>query len=88
MVGSATIPKPKWMRWPTFDRKLGEIAAAEEFVDAGVRPRTRPPFETLTSLPAGNLVWQGGCWAIDDIHSVIEPNPWSLRTILAQYLAR
>jgi hypothetical protein len=28
------IPKPKWMRWPTFDRKLGEIAAAEEFVDA------------------------------------------------------
>ena len=28
------IPKPKWMRWPTFDRKLGEVAAAEEFVDA------------------------------------------------------
>jgi hypothetical protein len=31
---------------------------------------------------------QGGRWAIDDIHSVIEPNPWSLRTILARYLAR
>jgi hypothetical protein len=27
------IPKPKWMRWPTFDRKLGELAAAEELVD-------------------------------------------------------
>src|SRR5271166_1978576 len=27
-----------------------------------------------------DLVWQGGRWAIDDIHSVIEPNPWSLRT--------
>jgi hypothetical protein len=35
-----------------------------------------------------DLIWQGGRWAIDDIHSVIEPNPWSLRTILAQYLAR
>jgi hypothetical protein len=35
-----------------------------------------------------DLVWQGGRWAIDDIHSVIEPNLWSLRTILAQYLAR
>jgi hypothetical protein len=28
------IPKPKWMRWPTYDRKLEEIAAAEEVVDA------------------------------------------------------
>jgi hypothetical protein len=35
-----------------------------------------------------DLVWQGGRWAIDDIHSVIQPNPWSLRTILTQYLAR
>ena len=35
-----------------------------------------------------DLVWERGCWRIDDIHSVIEPNPWSLRTILMQYLAR
>ena len=28
------IPKPKWMRWPTYDRKLEEVAAAEEVVDA------------------------------------------------------
>jgi hypothetical protein len=28
------IPKPKWMRWRTYDRKLEEIAAAEEIVDA------------------------------------------------------
>jgi hypothetical protein len=28
------IPKPKWMRWPTYNRKLEEVAAAEEFVDA------------------------------------------------------
>jgi hypothetical protein len=36
-----------------------------------------------------DLVWQDGRWAIDDVRSVIEPNhPWSLRTILAQYLAR
>ena len=28
------VPKPKWMRWPTYDRKLEEIAAAEEIVDA------------------------------------------------------
>ena len=34
------------------------------------------------------LVWESGRWAIDDIHSVIEPKPWSLRTILTQYLAR
>ena len=35
-----------------------------------------------------DLVWKDGRWAIDDIHSVIEPNTWSLRTILMQYLAR
>jgi hypothetical protein len=28
------VPKPKWMRWPTYDRKLEEIFAAEEVVDA------------------------------------------------------
>ena len=28
------VPKPKWMRWPTYDRKLDEIAAAEGVVDA------------------------------------------------------
>jgi hypothetical protein len=28
------IPKPKWMRWPTYDRKLEEVAVAEEVVDA------------------------------------------------------
>jgi hypothetical protein len=28
------ILKPKWMRWPTYERKLEEIAAAEEVVDA------------------------------------------------------
>ena len=28
------IAKPKWMRWRTYDRKLEEIAAAEEVVDA------------------------------------------------------
>jgi hypothetical protein len=27
------IPKPKWMRWPTYNRKLEEVAAAEEIVD-------------------------------------------------------
>jgi hypothetical protein len=34
-----------------------------------------------------DLVWERGRWAIDDIHSVIEPNPWSLRALLTQYLA-
>ncbi|MGO9419424.1 hypothetical protein [Roseiarcus sp.] len=28
------IAKPRWMRWRTYDRKLEEIAAAEEVVDA------------------------------------------------------
>ena len=28
------IPKPKWMRWPTYERKLEEVFAAEEVVDA------------------------------------------------------
>jgi len=28
------VPKPKWMRWPTYDRKLKEVAAFEEVVDA------------------------------------------------------
>jgi hypothetical protein len=31
------------------------------------------------------LVWEDGRWAIDDIRSVIEPNPWSLRAILTRY---
>jgi hypothetical protein len=35
-----------------------------------------------------DLVWERGRWAIDDVHSVIEPNAWSLRGILTQYLVR
>jgi hypothetical protein len=35
-----------------------------------------------------DLVWERGRWAIDDIHSVIEPNAWSLRAVLKQYLVR
>ena len=35
-----------------------------------------------------DLVWERGRWAIDDIHSVIEPNAWSLRAILTRNLAR
>ena len=35
-----------------------------------------------------DLVWERGRWAIDDVHYVIEPNPWSLRSLLSQYLAR
>jgi hypothetical protein len=34
-----------------------------------------------------DLVMERGRWAIDDVHSVIEPNPWSLRALLTQYLA-
>jgi hypothetical protein len=34
-----------------------------------------------------DLVWERGHWMIDDVHSVIEPNAWSLRAILTQYLA-
>jgi hypothetical protein len=33
-----------------------------------------------------DLVWERGRWAIDDIHSVIEPNAWSLRAMLTRYL--
>jgi hypothetical protein len=35
-----------------------------------------------------DLVWGHGLWKIDDIHSVIEPNTWSLRAIVKQYLCR
>jgi hypothetical protein len=35
-----------------------------------------------------DLVWEHGRWKIDDIRSVIEPNTWSLRAILARYLGR
>jgi hypothetical protein len=28
------VPKPKWMRWPTYDRKLEEVFAADGAVDA------------------------------------------------------
>ena len=35
-----------------------------------------------------DLVRERGRWRIDDIHSVIEPNTWSLGAILMQYLAR
>ncbi len=35
-----------------------------------------------------DLVWERGRWAIDDVNSVIEPNPWALRALLSQYLAR
>jgi hypothetical protein len=44
------VPKPKWMRWPTYDRKLEEIFAAEEVVDAhllGFVQKARAPFETM-----------------------------------------
>jgi hypothetical protein len=33
-----------------------------------------------------DLVFEGGHWAIDDIHSVAEPNPWSLSELLSGYL--
>jgi hypothetical protein len=33
-----------------------------------------------------DLVRERGSWKIDDIHSVIEPNTWSLRGILTRYL--
>jgi len=33
-----------------------------------------------------DLVAEAGRWAIDDIHGVIEPNPWSLRDLLTAYL--
>jgi hypothetical protein len=35
-----------------------------------------------------DLVWEHGRWVIDDVHSVIEPNLWSLRAVLSEYLAR
>ena len=35
-----------------------------------------------------DLVWERGRWAIDDVHSVIERNAWSLRAILKHYLVR
>jgi hypothetical protein len=34
-----------------------------------------------------DLVREQGRWKIDDIHSVIEPNAWSLRAILTLYLS-
>jgi hypothetical protein len=35
-----------------------------------------------------DLVRERGRWTIDDVRSVIDTNPWSLRAILTQYLAR
>jgi hypothetical protein len=35
-----------------------------------------------------DLVMERGRWAIDEIHSVIEPKPWSLRALLTQYIRR
>jgi hypothetical protein len=35
-----------------------------------------------------DLVWEHRRWKIDDIHSVIEQNTWSLRALLTQYLGR
>jgi hypothetical protein len=31
-----------------------------------------------------DLVWEHGRWVIDDVHSAIEPNLWSLRAMLTQ----
>jgi hypothetical protein len=51
------IPKPKWMRWPTYDRKLEEVFAAEEVVErlhAGFRPQAHeagPHQERMISSP-------------------------------------
>jgi hypothetical protein len=28
------VPKPRWMRWPTYERKIKQIAAAEGVVDS------------------------------------------------------
>ena len=33
-----------------------------------------------------DLIRELGSWKIDDIHSVTEPNTWSLRGILTRYL--
>ena len=33
-----------------------------------------------------DLVWERGRWAIDDVHSVIEPNAWSLRAVLTRLM--
>jgi hypothetical protein len=35
-----------------------------------------------------DLVWEHGRWKIEDVHSVLEPNTWSLRALLTQYLSR
>ena len=34
-----------------------------------------------------DLLWERGRWTIDEVHSVTEPNTWSLRAILTHYLA-
>jgi len=30
------VPKPKWMRWSTYDREIARVEAAEEIVDAHI----------------------------------------------------
>jgi hypothetical protein len=35
-----------------------------------------------------DFFWERGRWEIDDVNAVIEPNLWSLRGLVSQYLAR
>jgi hypothetical protein len=39
--GDGDVSKPKWMRWRTYDRKLEEIAAVEEVLDAHMLARVQ-----------------------------------------------
>jgi hypothetical protein len=64
------VPKPKWMRWPTYDRKLEEIYAAEKVVDAHLLGfvQARVPFETMKPTFCARA------WALAS-----RAYPWNLR---------
>jgi hypothetical protein len=50
------VPKPKWMRWRTYDRKLEEIFAAEEVVDAHMEVLVRKVDRCLGRPPRVPLI--------------------------------
>jgi hypothetical protein len=96
MVKSSKPMRPQYFG---FRRGLsGELVP--HVADLPFKPSTAHPLRRVAKLTPDNrksdreneirydLVWERGRWAIDDVHSVIEPNPWSLRGLLSQYLAR
>ncbi len=63
----------------TIERRDAKSATVVATIDPGDGVR-RSPRENVVTF---SLVRQAGAWRIDDVSGIAEPNPWSLREMLA-----